>query len=138
MPDGTKTPIAHASRTLLPDEKHYSHIEKKSLGIIFAVTKFHRYLYGRFLTLQTDHKPLITISGSKNGLLINTAIKAIKRRSGKVPEVLSLCDSVLLYSERTVIPKKLQNRILRDFQTGHPEIDRMKSLMKSCLLAEDG
>ena len=36
-----------------------------------------------------------------------------------------------LYGERAVIPKKLQNRILRDFHTGHPGINRMKSLMRS-------
>ena len=47
MPEGTKKPIAHASRTLLLAEKHYSQIEKGALGIIFAVTKFHRYLHGR-------------------------------------------------------------------------------------------
>ena len=61
MLDRTKKPIAHASRTLLPAEKHYSQIEKEALGIIFTVTRFHRYLHGRFFTLQTDHKPLITI-----------------------------------------------------------------------------
>ena len=65
MPDGTKKPVAHASRTLLPAEKHYSQIEKEALGIIFAATKSHRYLHGRFFTLQKDHKPLITIFGSK-------------------------------------------------------------------------
>ena len=75
---GTKKPIAHASRTLLPAEKHYSQIEKEALGIIFAVTKSHRYLHGRFFTLQTDHKPLITIFGSKKGLPIYTANRLLR------------------------------------------------------------
>ena len=222
MPDGTKKnkkkTITHASRTLLPTEKHYSQIEKVALGIISAVTKFHRYLHGRFFTLQTDYKPLITIFGSKKGLPIYTANRLLRwgtilpnynfkieylpskqishadglsrlvpmyiespedtiiaalrtdckiknmiantvkelpvtlleikseamnhdfitnikqkitAKNEKVPEVFSLCDNVLLYSERVVIPKKLQNRILRDFHTGHPGINRMKSLMRS-------
>ena len=78
MPDETKKPIVHASRTLLPGEKHYSQIEKEALGIIFAATKFHRYLHDRFFTLQTDHKPLITIFGSKNGLPVYTANRLLK------------------------------------------------------------
>ena len=78
MSDGTKSPIAHASRTLLPAEKHYSQIEKEALGIIFAVTIFHRYLHGRFFTLQTDHKLLITIFGSRKGLPIYTAKRLLR------------------------------------------------------------
>ena len=77
MDDGTKKPIAHASRTLLPAEKHYSLIEKEVLGI-FAGTKFHRYLHGRFFTLQTDHKPLITIFGPKKGLPIYTSNRLLR------------------------------------------------------------
>ena len=81
MPDGTKRPIAYSSRTLLPTEKHYSRIEKEAFGIIFAVTKFHRYLHDRFFTLQTDHKPLITIFGSKKCLPNYTANRLLRWRT---------------------------------------------------------
>ena len=46
-------------------------------------------------------------------------------------KVYSLCDNILLYSDRVVIPKKLQKRILKDFHAGHPGKNRMKSLMRS-------
>lgn len=78
MPNGNMMPIAHASRSLLPAERQYSQIEKEALAIIFAVTKFHRYIYGRFFTLQTDHKPLITIFGSKKGLPTYTANRLLR------------------------------------------------------------
>ena len=78
LPDGSRKAVAHASRSLLPAEKQYSQIEKEDLGIIFAVTKFRRYLHERRFTLQTDHKPLITIFGSKKGLPVYTANKLIR------------------------------------------------------------
>ena len=71
LPDGSRKAVAHASRSLLPAKKQYFQIEKEALGIIFAVTKFHRYLHGRRFILKTDHKSLITIFGSKKGLQID-------------------------------------------------------------------
>lgn len=44
MRDGTKKIIAHASRSLTKAEKNYSQIEREALALIYAVTKFHRYI----------------------------------------------------------------------------------------------
>ena len=67
MDDGNERPIAFASRTLLPSERNYSQVEKKALSLIFGISKFHTYLYGRKFVLVTDHKPLTTILGQKKG-----------------------------------------------------------------------
>ena len=44
--DGQEQLIAFASRTLAPDERNYSQLEKEALAIVFAVKRFHHYLFG--------------------------------------------------------------------------------------------
>ncbi|XP_033763408.1 uncharacterized protein K02A2.6-like [Pecten maximus] len=55
-------PIAFASKSLTPSEINYAQIEKEMYAIVFGCTKFHQYLYGRKVRVETDHKPLIPIS----------------------------------------------------------------------------
>ena len=54
-------PVAYASRTLTTTEQRYSQIEKELLAIVFACNRFRDYIYGQQITVETDHKPLLTI-----------------------------------------------------------------------------
>ena len=65
---GQERPIAFASCTLSPAEKKYSQLEKEALAIIFAVTKFHHYLYGVHFTIQSDHQPLSFLFSELKGI----------------------------------------------------------------------
>ncbi|XP_039453069.1 uncharacterized protein K02A2.6-like [Culex pipiens pallens] len=73
FPSGEVKAIAHASRSLTPAEMNYGQVEKEALALVFAVTRFHKMLYGRHFLLQTDHQPLLKVFGSKKGIPVYTA-----------------------------------------------------------------
>ncbi|XP_073835818.1 uncharacterized protein [Musca autumnalis] len=53
--------ISYASRSLSAIEKRYAQTEKEALALVWAVERFHYYVYGKLFELVTDHKPLETI-----------------------------------------------------------------------------
>ena len=87
-------------------------------------------------TLNSTIRELpVSLKEIKSEAVRDKFIREIKakllKKNTKIEEIYSLCDNILLYSERVVIPKTLQKRILHDFHTGHPGINRMKNLMRS-------
>lgn len=57
---GTRV-ICYASRSLSKQERRYAQTEKEALALVWAVEKFHYYLYGKVFYLITDHRPLEVI-----------------------------------------------------------------------------
>ena len=59
MEGGSERPVAYASSTHSTAERNYGHLDKEALAVVFAVKKFHQFLYGRHFKIYTDHKPLL-------------------------------------------------------------------------------
>ena len=75
--DDVKFPVCYASRKLLPREAAYAVIERECLALVWAIDKFHVYLYGTEFVLETDHNPLTCLTGSRinNPRLMRWALK---------------------------------------------------------------
>ncbi|KAL9951197.1 hypothetical protein ACROYT_G043817 [Oculina patagonica] len=54
-------PVACASKSLTDCQKGYAQIEKETLAIEFGCERFHQYLYGKEIEVESDHKPLEAI-----------------------------------------------------------------------------
>jgi len=56
-------PVEYASRSLTRVERDsFAQIEREMAAILFAVTRFHTYIYGkRDVTVATAHRPLVSI-----------------------------------------------------------------------------
>lgn len=63
---GEWQPVVYASRKMTDTERRYGQIEKEALAITWACEKFDFYLVGRMFEIETDHKPLIPLLGSRD------------------------------------------------------------------------
>jgi hypothetical protein len=65
--------IGFFARSLSQPERNYSTTKRELLAIVFALNKFHKYLWGNHFTLFTDHRALTYIHTQKiaNPMMIN-------------------------------------------------------------------
>ena len=78
MDDGSERPVSFGSRTLSLAERNYSTIEKEGLALVFAVQKFHQYLFGNRFCMYTDHKPLLGLFAETSALPTRAAARVMR------------------------------------------------------------
>jgi hypothetical protein len=94
-------PVGYASRSLTTAERNYAQIEKELLAVVFGMTRFEQYTYGKFVVVESDHKPLEIID-KKN--LFNTP-KRLQRmllRLQKIDYGIVYVKGTLLYMADTL------------------------------------
>jgi len=80
MEDGSEKPVCYASRTLSSAERNYATVEKEGLALVFAVRKFHQFLFGlgNKFTMITDHKPLLGLFSESSALPVRAATRVLR------------------------------------------------------------
>ena len=58
--------VAYASRALSPPEKNYGITDLETLAVVWAMSHFRHYLYGKGVTVYTDHTAVKSVLESSN------------------------------------------------------------------------
>ncbi|KAE8737994.1 hypothetical protein FOCC_FOCC016536 [Frankliniella occidentalis] len=65
-------PVMLVSSTLSPAQQNYAQIDREGLAVIYAISKFHRFLWGQQFTLVTDCQAISRIFNINSSLPVRT------------------------------------------------------------------
>ena len=82
---------AFGSCALSKTEQNYCQLEKELLAIVFAMHHFDRYVYGRHVYVESDHKPL--------EILLKKPLKDAPRRIQRMMLELQRYDMTVQYKK---------------------------------------
>ena len=59
----------YASQTLSDTERRFAQVEQEALACVWGTLKMHQYVFGRHITIETDHKSLLHLLGETRAIL---------------------------------------------------------------------
>ena len=59
----------YASQTLSDTERRYAQVEREALACVWGTLKMQQYVFGRHITIETDHKTLLGLLRETRAIL---------------------------------------------------------------------
>ena len=85
-----------------PTEQRYAQIEKEALGITWASERFADYLIGLEFHVETDHKPLVPLLGTRNLEDLPARVQRFRMRMMRFTYSISHVPGKSLYTADTL------------------------------------
>ncbi|PIK33923.1 hypothetical protein BSL78_29258 [Apostichopus japonicus] len=147
-------PVAYASQALTETQKAYAQIEKEMLAVVHGCERFHQYVYGKQVEIESDHKPLESIVRKPLALVpprlqrfllrLQKYDVVIKYRPGKellIADTLSraylnqtgddkLCEETEAFVHMLTANLPMTDQKLLEFQNATKEVVCLQNLLK--------
>ena len=94
--------LLHMSHFLSVTEANYAQIEEDALACVWACGKFSTYVLGMQFMIETDHKPLVALFGSKRMDKLPPRIFRFRLRMARFDYVINHVAGKMLFTADTI------------------------------------
>ncbi|KAL5004391.1 hypothetical protein ScPMuIL_017847 [Solemya velum] len=102
-------PVAYASRAMSSTEQRYAQVEKEALAVTWACEKFADFVIGMTFLIETDHKPLVSLLGTKAMSDLPPRIQRFRMRLARYHYEIKHVPGKFLYTADTLSRAPLQS-----------------------------
>ena len=121
-------PVAYASHSMSETERRYAQIEKEGLAVTWACEKFASYILGKRIYIETDHKPLVPLLGTKDLDNLPPRVLRFRLRLARFDYTISHVPGKALYTADT-----LSRALLESSETDSSPQGEAELLLEMCL-----
>lgn len=134
---GEWRPVSFASRALSETEQRYAQIEKEALATVWACEKFAAYILGKRISIETDHKPLVPLLGTKRLDDMPPRILRFRLRLSRFEYDIKHVPGKYLYTADTLSRAPQQATTSADDATFETEVEGFIGTIVRCLPATE-